>query len=130
MDSYTTSMSTAASGMEAQSERLSIISQNVANVDTPGYRRKLISFSEIVDRDSGAAMVAVGRTSLDDSPFTRVYDPGHQLADETGHVDMSNVDILVEIADAREAQRSFQANLSIFDQARRMYAGVIDLLRR
>ncbi len=130
MQTYMRSMETAASGMEAQSERLVLISQNVANADTPGYRRKLITFSEALERDSGARVVVTGPVTLDRSPLDRIYDPSHELADETGHVDMSNVDIIVEIADAREAQRSFEANLSIFDQARRMYAGVLDLLRR
>lgn len=130
MESYMRSMSTAASGMEAQTERLTLISQNVANADTPGYQRKLVNFHTEMDRETGAPLVRTGQVSLDQSPLEMIYDPGHKLADETGHVAMSNVDIVVEIADAREAQRSFDANLSIFDQARNMYAGVLDLLRR
>lgn len=130
MQSYMKSMTTAASGMSVQSERLLMISQNVANADTPGYRRKLLSFEQSVDPSSGAPLVKPGSVTLDQSPLSRIYDPNHRLADETGHVDMSNVDLVVEIADSRQAQRSFEANLSVFDQARRMYTGVIDLLRR
>ena len=59
-----------------------------------------------------------------------MHAPGHPLADETGHLDGSNVDLVVEIADAREAQRSYEANLRMFDQARQMTQGLIDLLRR
>ena len=56
--------------------------------------------------------------------------PRIPMADETGHYDGSNVDLVVEIADAREAQRSYEANLRMFDQARQMSRGLLDLLRR
>lgn len=119
-----------ASGMKAQSERLRVVSENVANADTPGYRRKLIGFDSVYNRDIGAAVVETKSLGLDRSALERVYDPTHPMADPTGHVDMSNVELLTEIADAREARRSYEANLNVFDQARRMYDGVLDLLRR
>ncbi|MEM9724057.1 MAG: flagellar basal body rod protein FlgC [Pseudomonadota bacterium] len=118
------------SGMSAQSERMRLISENVANADTPGYQRKLPSFAETVDRETGASLVELDRVSLDQRPLREVYDPDHPLADDKGVVQLSNVNMITEIADAREAQRSFEANLQIFDQARRMYGGVLDLLRR
>lgn len=130
MLSFMKSLSTAASGMKVQEERLRVVSENVANADTPGYRRKLMTFMESYDRDTGGSIVQVGDLRLDRSPLDRVFDPSHPMTDETGHVDMSNVDVLVEIADAREAQRTFEANLNMFDQARRMYDGMLDLLRR
>jgi len=123
-------MQSASSGMRAQSVRLRLIGENVANADTPGYRRKQISFGEAVDRASGASLVEPGRMRLDRSEPRESYEPGHPLADAQGMVRYSNVDTLIEIADAREANRSYQANLNIFDQARRMYAGVLDLIRR
>ena len=123
-------MKTASSGMRAQSTRLRLVGENVANADTPGYHRKKVSFQNFVDRASGAAMVEPGRVRLDRSALRQDYDPGHPLADAQGVVTYSNVDTLVEIADAREANQSYQANLNIFDQARRMYGGVLDLLRR
>ena len=121
-----TSLSYSASGMEAQAARLRHVSENISNVDTPGYHRKLVSFHE--NLDSGE--VSTGPVTLDRSPLDRVYDPGNPLADATGHYDGSNVDLVVEIADAREAQRSYEANLKIFDQARQMTQGLFDLLRR
>ena len=121
-----TSLSYSASGMEAQAARLRHVSENISNVDTPGYHRKLVSFHE--NLDSGE--VSTGPVTLDRSPLDRVYDPGNPLADATGHYDGSNVDLVVEIADAREAQRSYEANLKIFDQARQMMQGLFDLLRR
>lgn len=118
-------LSLSASGMEAQAQRLRHVSENIANADTPGYHRKTVSFQ--VD-DQG--LVETGRVRLDQSALTRVYAPGHPLADETGQYDGSNVDLVIEIADAREAQRSYEANLRMFDQARQMTQDLFDLLRR
>lgn len=118
------SLSQAARGMEAQSMRLRHVSENIANADTPGYRRKLVGFRETVDG------VEAGLVRLDRREPERIFDPGHPLADESGHYDGSNVDLVVEIADAREAQRSYEANLRMFDQARKMRQSLFDLLRR
>lgn len=122
----TRSLSLAASGMETQAMRLRHISENIANTDTPGYRRKVPTFTH----DLGTGLVEAGRPRLDQGPLTRVYDPGHPLADASGHYDGSNVDLVIEIADAREAQRSYEANLRIFDQTRQMTQSLFDLLRR
>lgn len=123
-------LTTAASGMDVQGERLRLVAENVANADTPGYRRKLVTFQDVVDQTNQANTVAINRVTLDQAELNQVYDPTHPLADETGNVTLSNVNLLAEIADSREAQRSYEANLNIFDQARRMYDGVLDLLRR
>jgi flagellar basal-body rod protein FlgC len=123
-------MFSASEGMRAQSVRLRLIGENVANSDTPGYHRKQVSFETIHDRATGASTVKPGRVRLDPAPFRESFEPGHPLANSQGIVSYSNVDPLIEIADAREANRSYQANLTIFDQARRMYGGVLDLLRR
>lgn len=121
-----TSMSFAASGMEAQATRLRHVSENIANSDTPGYHRKTLSFETAMD----SGLVTAGPVRLDQSALPRIYAPGHPLADETGYYDGSNVDLVVEIADAREAQRSYEANLKLFDQARQMTQSLFDLLRR
>lgn len=119
-------VSYSASGMEAQAARLRFVSENISNADTPGYHRKLISFAEEV----GSGLVTAGKVRLDQSPLQDIYDPGHPLADDAGHYDGSNVDLVIEIADAREAQRSYEANLRLFDQARQMTAGLFELLRK
>ncbi len=121
-----TSLSFAASGMEAQATRLRHVSENIANADTPGYHRKVIGFGE--DLDTGR--VVAGDVSLDQTELQRIYAPSHPLADASGFYDGSNVDLVIEIADAREAQRSYDANLRIFDQARQMTQSLFDLLRR
>ncbi|WP_116133244.1 flagellar basal body rod protein FlgC [Tropicimonas sp. IMCC34043] len=122
-------MKVSASGMQAQSTRLRHVSENIANADTPGFRRKLTSFEEARDPD-GIALVRNSAVQLDQSKLERIYDPAHPLADGSGHYDGSNVNLLVEVADAREAQRSYEANLKMFDQARQMTASLFELLRK
>ena len=119
-------LSLSASGMEAQAARLRHVSENIANADTPGYRRKLVSFQAEVDTGT----VSTGPVSLDQGPLPKIYDANHPLADATGHYDGSNVDLVIELADAREAQRSYEANLRMFDQARQMAQSLFDLLRK
>ena len=130
MAGFTETLAISASGMKAQASRLRHVTENVANADTPGYRRKLVSFREAMGIGEPDGAVRTGPVRLDQSELERIYDPANRLADESGYYDGSNVDLVVEIADAREAQRSYEANLKLFDQARQMSAGLLDLLRR
>jgi len=123
------SMAASASGMNAQSTRLRLASENLANVDPPGYRRKLVPFEAVV-RDPAGAVVRAGRVRLDQRELPRIYDPAHPMADDQGYWRGSTVDLMIEVADAREAQRSYEANLRALDQARQMTLGLLDLLRR
>lgn len=130
MDRFSQSFSIAASGMEAQAQRLRHISENVANADTPGYRRKLIAFHDAVRGGEKIGGVRPGPVFLDQTPLEAIYDPSHPLADAEGNYEGSNVDMVLEIADARQAQRSYEANLKIFDQTRQMTRSLFELLRR
>ena len=119
-----------ASALRAQGVRLRHISENIANADTPGYRRKLVSFEPDRDfgRDTGA--VQASRTRHDRRELPQVFDPGHPMANGDGYYLGSNVDLVVEVADAREASRSYEANLKMFEQSRAMSASLLDLIRR
>ncbi len=130
MTDFSNSLSIAASGMQAQAMRLRHVSENIANADTPGYHRKLTGFEAVVSEGRPTGEVRLGPVTLDRSSLTRVLDPGNPLADANGFYDGSNVDLVIEIADAREAQRSYEANLRMFDQARQMSQSLLDLLRR
>ena len=123
-------LTTSASGLSAQSTRLRHVSENIANADTPGYRRKLVPFEQVLGAEGPTGEVRTGRVRLDQTDLPRVWDPSHPLADETGHYEASNVDLLIELTDAREAQRSYEANLTMFDQARSMSSSLLELLRR
>lgn len=124
------SMELAASGMSAQTTRLRLVSENVANADTPGYRRKMTSFeTELGLGPNESGRVQTGPVTLDRSTLPEIHDPSHPMANDAGNYDGSNVDLMIEIADARQAQRSYQANLKMFDQARQMTTSLLDLLR-
>lgn len=120
----------AASGMRAQSERMRHTAENIANVDTPGYRRKLISFEEQTNFGRPTGAVEASRVKLDRTELPSIYNPAHPMADEQGYYQGSNVDLVIEIADSREAGRSYEANLKMFEQTRQMGASLLDLLRR
>ncbi|MBL3568964.1 flagellar basal body rod protein FlgC [Rhodovulum sp. BSW8] len=130
MNDLSQSFGLSASGLKAQATRLRLVSENIANADTPGYRRKLTTFETQLTSDGPTGEVQTGRVTLDQSDLSMIHDPSHPLADAEGNYSGSNVDLVVEIADAREAQRSYEANLKMFDQARQMSRGLLDLLRR
>jgi flagellar basal-body rod protein FlgC len=125
-----------ASGLEAQSKRLRVVSENLANAQSTGrmpgadpYTRKTISFESEVDDAMGGSLVKVAGIDRHHSPYRIEHNPGHPAADANGFVKLPNVDVMVEVADMREANRSFEANLQVIKQAREMIAMTIDLLR-
>ncbi len=118
----------AVSGMELQSRRMGVTAENISNADTPGYKRKLLMVEES-QLTSGEQFLA-SRVQLDEAEGKRDYNPAHPMADADGYVTMSNVSIVTELADMREANRSYEANLNTFQQARSMYRSLLDILRR
>jgi flagellar basal-body rod protein FlgC len=124
------SMSASASGMRAQATRLRHVAENIANADTPGYQRKLVPFEALTNRGAEAGHVKTGKVQLDRSEASKIYDPAHPMADGDGYYSGSNVNSIIELADSREAQRGYEANLRMFDQARKMSTALLDLLRR
>jgi flagellar basal-body rod protein FlgC len=129
-------MAIAASGLRAQTGRMRVVSENIANSDStaqrPGanpYRRKIPTFRSEVDRALEANTVAMGKVRLDPTDFRTKYEPGHPAADASGYVKYPNVNSLVEMNDMREAQRSYEANLNVIGATRRMIQRTIDLLK-
>lgn len=124
------------SGLSAQSMRMKVVAENLANAESTGkvpgsdpYRRKTISFQNALDEATGGETVAVGRVGADRSAFRTEYIPGHPAADDKGFVKLPNVSMLVEMADMREAIRSYTANSQIIKQVREMATMTIDMLR-
>ncbi|KTQ95500.1 flagellar basal body rod protein FlgC [Aureimonas ureilytica] len=135
-DAISSALRIAASGLEAQSTRLRVVAENVANARSTGegpgtdpYRRKTVTFTSEIDRLTGAEIVRVKDVGLDRSQFKSEYDPGNPAADGNGYVKMPNVSPLVEMADMREANRSYEANLQVVKQARELINLTIDLMR-
>ena len=126
----------AVAGMKAQSDRLRVISENMANAESVGirpgedpYRRQVVTFKNYVDKETGAEMVKVDKVLKDQSPFEKKYAPHHPAADAQGYVSMPNVNPLIEMMDMKEAQRSYDANLSMMKTARDMSSKVLDILK-
>ncbi|AYG58094.1 flagellar basal body rod protein FlgC [Rhizobium jaguaris] len=136
MDPLSAALKIAGSGLEAQSTRLRVVSENIANArstgDTAGsdpYRRKTVTFGAEVDRANGLTTVGVKKMGEDTGKFIEEYDPDNPAADTKGYVKMPNVNILVEMADMREANRSYEANLQTIKQSRDLINSTIDLLK-
>jgi len=136
LDPLQASLKIAASGMDAQSARLRVITENLANAQstgsTPGadpYQRKTVSFVSELDRASGVRTVRVRDTGVDESPFKVDLDPGNPAADEKGFVKLPNVDPLIEMADMREANRSYEANLQVARQVGELMNMTVNLLK-
>ncbi|GJL97119.1 MAG: flagellar basal-body rod protein FlgC [Hyphobacterium sp.] len=130
-------LSVAAAGLRAQSARMRIIAENIANAnstaETPEgdpYRRQVPVFESELDRATGMETVRMSRATPDMSDFRMVHEPGHPAANDDGYVRYPNVQTLVELMDMREAQRSYEANLNMVESSRRMMERALDLLRR
>jgi flagellar basal-body rod protein FlgC len=136
IDPLQASLRIAGSGLEAQSARLRVVSENMANAQstgaTPGanpFARKTITFEGEMDRAVGTKLVHVKSIGTDKSPFRIEHDPGNPAADKDGFVKLPNVNMLVEMADMREANRSYEANLQVIKQTRDLVTMTIDLLK-
>jgi flagellar basal-body rod protein FlgC len=133
---FTTSLYIAAAGMRAQSGRMRVIAENLANADSVSatgadpYRRRISTITSEFDRELNATVVKLGDPVNDTADFRMQYDPGNPAADKQGYVHLPNVNALVEMMDMRDAQRAYEANMEVMDGARNMLTRTIDLLRR
>lgn len=130
-------MKQSTAGMKAQGVRMKVIAQNIANADSTGmspgsepYRRKQIFFENKLDRKTGYNTVRVAKIQSDrKTPLGAKFDPAHPAANDDGYVLLPNVDGSLEVVDMKEAERSYQANLSAVEVTKRMVDATIDLLR-
>jgi flagellar basal-body rod protein FlgC len=136
MNDFLSSLQIAASGLHAQTARMRVIAENLANVDSAGrtpdedpYRRRIPTFKSIYDAEVGGRTVEIGRLAYDLSDFNSRYEPGHPAADEHGYVRYPNVNPLIEAMDMREAQRTYEANLNVVTATRQMLGRTLDILR-
>lgn len=126
----------AAAGMQAQGDRLRIVSENIANADSTSqvaggepYRRKTIEFQNVLDKELGIETVKISKRGYDKSNFIKRYDPTHPAADADGYVLYPNVNPIVEMMDMREARRGYEANLNVIEISKSMLSQTIALLR-
>ncbi len=130
------SMMVAASGLKAQSGRMRVIAENIANAQSTGkrpgedpYQRKVPTFKAAFDREMRVNVVELGKIHRDKTEFELKYEPGHPAANAEGYIKLPNVNTLVEAVDMREAQRSYEANLNVVDATKRMMQRTLDILR-
>ena len=133
---FSKSLTVAAAGLKAQSGRMRIIAENIANADSAPasagaepYRRKIPSFTSHMDPETGAKLVEAGRVRRDPSAFRTKFEPGNPAANARGEVQMPNVNALIENMDLREAQRSYEANLNMVTSTRKMLSQTLSILK-
>lgn len=136
MTDFLSSLRIAATGLHAQTARMRVIAENIANADSAGktpeedpYRRRIPTFKAVMDSDIGGTIPKIGRLAYDMSEFQSRYEPGHPAADERGYVRYPNINSLVEAMDMRQAQRTYEANLNVVTVTRQMVGSTIDILR-
>ena len=136
MSDFLTSLQIAASGLHAQTARMRVIAENLANVDSAGktpeedpYRRRIPTFKAVFDQEVGGTGVEIGKLLYDSTDFQSRFEPGHPAADEHGYVRYPNIDPMIEAMDMREAQRTYEANLNVITVSRQMLGRTLDILR-
>lgn len=71
--------------------RNSVISQNIANVDTPGYKRKTVQFEEFLRSEMETGQISQGKSRLAGGNTTITEDPsGSSYRSDGNNVDIEN----------------------------------------
>ena len=129
-------MAISGAALKAQTTRMRVIAENIANAGTTAtsaggdpYRRQVPVFKQVLDRELGMKVVTAQKPVKDMSDFVMKFDPSHPAADANGYVKYPNVQPINEMVDMKEAQRSYEANLSVIDGTRSLLRQTIDLLR-
>ena len=125
------------SALTAQSQRMTLIAQNLANVDSVNspeggpYQRQIAVFeAQQLGAGAGAAVgVKVAQVVKDNAPGAEIFDPSNPFADEQGLVKEPNVNPVFEMVDMMQASRSYQANLSVIQSANTSAMKTLDLLK-
>jgi flagellar basal-body rod protein FlgC len=132
----TDTLQISAAGMRVQGDRLRVVAENIANSEststTPGgapYRRKTISFENVLNKELGFQTVTVTKRGVDMSPFNKKYDPSHPAADAQGYVQYPNVNPLIDMVDMREARRAYEANINVIEVSKAMLTQTLQLLK-
>ena len=135
-DGLRASLQIAGAGLQTQATRLRVVSENIANAQSTAtvsggdpYTRQTVSFENALDRAAGVSLVRVKQIGRDSAPFRVEQDPGNPAADASGFVKLPNVDVLTELADLREANRSYEANLQVAKQSSDLMNQTVALLK-
>ena len=145
---FLSSMNVVGSGLTAQQFRLDVISENITNISTTRteaggpYRRKMVVLQEVAEQTPFQAAlsramggdtqtqrggVQVTQVVEDPSDFKLVYDPTHPDANAEGYVEMPNVDLIKEMADAMAANQAYSANVTAFNVLKQVAAKGLEI---
>lgn len=103
-----------AKGLEVSSKRHEVISNNIANVNTPQYKRQIVSFEEEMARVFDGRVDLVGRRDNDKHiPIGEInyMNVGPTVTKDRIHImrnDKNNVDIDVEMSDLAKNTMTYQ----------------------
>ncbi|QJQ04742.1 flagellar basal body rod protein FlgC [Undibacterium piscinae] len=123
----------AGSAMSAQSQRLNVVSSNLANADSvtssngQPYKSKQVVFAAVPSLSVASTGVRVSEVVEDANPPKMMYDPKHPLADEKGYVAMPNVNTVEEMVNMISASRSYQTNVETMNAAKTMLIKTLTL---
>lgn len=125
------------SAVSAQSQRLNVVSSNLANVDTvagpdgQAYKSRQVVFETVLmgqgQQAEASAGVRVSTIAEDNTPGRRVHDPRHPRADAEGYVTYSNVNAVEEMVNMISASRSYQNNVEVMNTARGLLLKTLQL---
>ncbi len=118
------SLDISASGLTAQRVRMDTIAANVASINVPKYRRRFAVLAPGRADDPTKPGVHVAKMDEDRGPFRRVPDP-HRPGE---FLEMPNVDLAVEIVNAIEASRAYEANVTAMEVTKSMLNASLRLL--
>ena len=137
-----------ANALKVHGKRIDVHAKNIANLDTPNYVRKIpvfnakddISFHGVMNSMKedvfgvGTLPYLQGGVNFsgvveDPTLGAKIYKPGHPDADENGYIRASNVNAMVDIADALMAQRAYEANLALVSISKSMAQKAIEIGR-
>ena len=144
---FLSSMNIVGSGLTAQQLRRDVISENITNQNTTRtegggpYRRKIVVFEEEGNQtpfqqalakargevSPTAGGVRVTEIAEDPSDFKLVYDPTNPDANADGYVEMPNVELVKEMADAMAASQAYSANVTAFNVLKQVAAKGLEI---
>ncbi|MEO1489052.1 MAG: flagellar basal body rod protein FlgC [Pseudomonadota bacterium] len=112
--------------MSAQLVRMNAATSNLANAgsvatrEQDAYKPIRAVFEAELDRASGLSGVSSGGLVRSREEATKRYDPGHPLADETGHIYEANVDESAEMVELMESARQYQNLVQALQTAKQL----------
>ncbi len=133
-----------ASALKANKIRLDTISSNLANVETTStpeggpYKKKSVYFETTPlnfeahlnnSLSNSIQGVKVKEIIEDQLPPKLVFNPSHPDAREDGYVEMPNINVIEEMVDMMSATRSYEANTTTIQSAKRMFTKALEIGR-